>query len=250
MNDSEELRAARRILHSAMDKSLRERIKPYMKAKKITDDTFAEACVQQSEVLIEAYYRTTEQVVAPFICSFCSHEADSEARTDGLLSQWRGYGVDGGFAIEFQTAELERLMGQDRNSHNGYYITDVIYGESSEVFDVLKDDIAVVTDTAFRMLLCNMKLEKEEPDIEKSYFPFMRCATRFKHSGFREEQEVRIVHIRELKGTVLEGRAPYKPIEHRTHRGSWVPYVSLFSGTDAKTTRQANCSRPASAFRT
>lgn len=125
-------------------------------------------------------------------------------------------------------------MAQDPNTHNGYYMTQEIYGEKSADFSVLKDDIDVVTDTAFRRLLCNLQLEKDEPDIQKSYFPFMRCATRFKHSGFREEQEIRIVHIRELQSSVPEGRNPYRRVEFRSHRKSWVPYVSLFSAAGEK----------------
>jgi hypothetical protein len=234
MNDSEELRAARKILHHAMDAALRQRIKPYLKENKIQDPSFEEACIQQSDVLVNAYYQTTEKVVAPFICSFCSHEGDEQAKSDGLLSQWRGYGADGGFALEFEAAKLEELMGQDADSHNGYYMVAVIYGEASEKFELLKDDIKVVTNTAFEMLLCNLKLSKDEPNIDESYFPFMRCATCFKHSGFREEQEIRIVHIRQLQSGVPDGRKPYKIIEFRRHRGSWVPYVSLFSAATEK----------------
>lgn len=86
MNDSEELRAARRVLHSAMYESLRERIKPFVKKRQIEVGSFEEACLQQSDKLVEAYYRTTAEVVSPFICSFCSHEADKEAKVDGLAN--------------------------------------------------------------------------------------------------------------------------------------------------------------------
>jgi hypothetical protein len=216
-----------------MHESLRQRIKPYVKA--VNDDTLFEGlCIQQAEALVNAYYKTTEQVVVPFICSFCSHEDDEEAKVDGLLSQWRGYGPDGGFAVEFETSAIEQLMGRDSDSHNGYYMTDVIYGETSRDFDVLKEDITTVTDVAFRMLLSNMGLEEEEPDIEHSYFPFMRCATRLKHSGFREEQEIRIVHIRGVDPSVSDGRRPFKPFDFRSHRGSCVPYVRLFSHAELK----------------
>src|SRR5258706_1080187 len=36
------------------------------------------------------------------------HDAGSEESEHGLLSQWRGYGL-GGFAIEFDTDELDKL---------------------------------------------------------------------------------------------------------------------------------------------
>jgi hypothetical protein len=138
-----------------MQDLLRERIKPYLKAKDISKDAFEDACLQQSNVLVDGYYLSTDKTVAPFICSFCSHHGDDEAKVDGLLSQWRGYGRDGGFAIEFDTPELEALMrkASKHHSHSGYYMASVMYGDSSQDLGFLKQDIDVVTDTAFEMLL-------------------------------------------------------------------------------------------------
>jgi hypothetical protein len=50
-------------------------------------------------------------LVEPFIASFCSHTTDqSYEQENGLLSQWRGYGNDGGFCIVFDTAALLTLL--------------------------------------------------------------------------------------------------------------------------------------------
>jgi hypothetical protein len=236
MNDCAEMRSARSMLKLAMNDAVRERIKPFLKERKEDGAEFEEACIDQSEVLVDAYYMAAEKIVAAFISSFCSHEGDSEAKRDGLLSQWRGYGVDGGFAIELGFSELDALRVQDSSahSHNGYYITPVVYGDTSKDFPLLKEDIGIVTDVAFRVLLHNLKLGKDLPAIEKSYLPFMRCTTRFKHPGFREEQEIRVVYIRQQHSAVPEGRRPLKPIEFRKHRGGYVPYVQLFGETDQK----------------
>jgi hypothetical protein len=54
------------------------------------------------------YARIFENSLAePFIRSFCSHANDqSYEKENGLLSQWRGYGSDGGFCMVFDTAAL------------------------------------------------------------------------------------------------------------------------------------------------
>ncbi len=47
----------------------------------------------------------------PYICSFCNHAGDNEyERNNGLLSQWRGYGGEGRFALVFDTSGLDRLL--------------------------------------------------------------------------------------------------------------------------------------------
>ena len=50
----------------------------------------------------------------PFIASFCSHAADQVYERDhGLLSQWRGYGGDGGVSIVFDTSGLGDLLKKE-----------------------------------------------------------------------------------------------------------------------------------------
>ena len=58
------------------------------------------------------YAKIFENSIAePFIASFCSHANDqSYEQEHGLLSQWRGYGGDGGFCIVFDIAALVKLL--------------------------------------------------------------------------------------------------------------------------------------------
>lgn len=44
----------------------------------------------------------------PYVLSFCASTSE-RISAHGLLSQWRGYGKDGGYAIAFDTAGLEAL---------------------------------------------------------------------------------------------------------------------------------------------
>jgi hypothetical protein len=50
----------------------------------------------------------TRNMNEPYILSFCAPVSE-KVRIHGLLSQWRAYGQDGGFAIVFETVKLEKL---------------------------------------------------------------------------------------------------------------------------------------------
>lgn len=54
---------------------------------------------------------------APYITSFC-RAISPDAASDGLLSQWRGYGADGGYAIVFGTESLENLLSEESKRFN------------------------------------------------------------------------------------------------------------------------------------
>ena len=65
-----------------------------------------------------------------FIASFCAHTQPDVTR-HGLLSQWRGYGADGGIAIVLDTLGIEDMMRRDyeRFQFQLMYIADVIYDD-------------------------------------------------------------------------------------------------------------------------
>lgn len=50
-----------------------------------------------------------------YITSFCATN-DLWISQNGLLSQWRGYGLDGGYAIVFDRAEMGKLLDQNPRS--------------------------------------------------------------------------------------------------------------------------------------
>ncbi len=51
-------------------------------------------------------------IAEPYITSFCAAESGSE-HDHGLLSQWRGYGGDGGYVIGFHTLGIEKLLEKE-----------------------------------------------------------------------------------------------------------------------------------------
>lgn len=90
---------------------------------------------------VDALYKVTfgsdgrAKFYEPFIVSFCGHK-DSYERENGLLSQWRGYGQDAGYALVFDTKKLADLVSADAEIHHydSGNLGDVIYDGDEEGF--------------------------------------------------------------------------------------------------------------------
>jgi hypothetical protein len=64
-----------------------------------------------------------------FITSFCKH--NKAQSVDGLLSQWRGYGPDGGYAIAFDIRKLRQLvLKAKKECSKDYELADVNYSKN------------------------------------------------------------------------------------------------------------------------
>lgn len=171
----------------------------------------------------------------PFIASFCSHSGDrSYEQTHGLLSQWRGYGGDGGFCIVFDTAGLGGLLSQEwaANYWTHLNISAVEYATDDLDIRVTFSGIIGLFNTFVEGII-----EKDSPPpMEDAFAPFVSGATLFKHQGFKEEREVRIVAIpstRELRERQLSEYPnlrlpPVKDIGTRVINGRNRRYIALF----------------------
>jgi hypothetical protein len=150
--------------------------------------------------LVEGLYKITFQNNAsfsfaePFITSFCSHAADHlYEKEHGLLGQWRGYGGDGGFCIVFDTVKLAKLLGREFDSHYWLHlhISLVHYALSTaSIKDVFHKVIEVCG-----YFIAGILEGRAPPPMDDGFAPFVAGATLFKHHGFSEEREVRIVAI-------------------------------------------------------
>src|SRR5579872_1337162 len=83
----------------------------------------------QAEVLLRSMTTAANNISPRFVVSFCRHKEDSEKFEHGLLSQWRGYADRGGFALEFDEAELDSLIkSESEKFFYGMVVSrDVIY---------------------------------------------------------------------------------------------------------------------------
>jgi hypothetical protein len=62
-------------------------------------------------------------LAVPFIAPFCTHVNDqSYEKENGLLSQWRGYGKDGGFCIVFDTTAFVTILEAEFNAYNWIHL--------------------------------------------------------------------------------------------------------------------------------
>ena len=120
LNDSEEVFQIKPLLIQALARRWKEHLLESRKSNfalrlKITKrGGSGRAATDYAISAIDSLYRVSFEgnpgsvaYTTPFITSFCTHAGDSDyERHNGLLSQWRGYGRDSGFAIVFDTKSL------------------------------------------------------------------------------------------------------------------------------------------------
>jgi len=191
---------------------------------------------QISNALYTSTFQTTkygQPFAEPYIISFCTTH-NQEIATHGLLSQWRGYGMDGGYAIVFDTKRLATLLEEDHKHWRDFILqADAIYSSDSDdkIRGELGDDFDAIANSISRFLLSDGSADALEP----IYYALVKCASRYKHWGFHEEKEVRIVVIphskQVLQFTKPEWRATHeRPLGYFPRAGTPVPFINLFEG--------------------
>lgn len=168
-----------------------------------------------------------------YLTSFCIHE-DQDIYKDGLLSQWRGYAIDGGYAIEFDLEKL-KVLGPSKHfirSHV-YYPTKNSHELISDCIARLKEGMSFVLQFQLDVNLGNdpeamvshYKSTPEKSDkIDKNGRDYALCKALIKHPGFYEEHEYRFIILSAAK-------SDKKPkVECREQDGKIIPYIKLFDG--------------------
>lgn len=190
-----------------------------------------------------------DALAEPYIVSFCTAPKSDDpfhkrVRKHGLLSQWRGYGRDGGYALVFDTERLTKLVlediGKKWGSHLYLFIGDVVYSSDSDsrFLEEFNQNIDVIKEFYSNRL----RGIEDEGILEKYFYSLLQCACRYKHWGFREENEVRIVAIphaskneefREI--TKTEGiNVPEIARKHFLRSDALIPFIDLFEGVTSK----------------
>ena len=174
-----------------------------------------------------------------YVSSFCGFSESSYESQHGLLSQWRGYGGILGFCIVLDTSRASQLLKSEEASFVptfATYIADVVYSNEIERLETeFSQQIADLADYV-RDFLNATVYRAQTPTSFKAQIAFQQIATRYKHRGFSEEQEVRIVCSPMTKKEELN--APHvvaktngekaKPILYRESKSLSVPYIELF----------------------
>ena len=210
LNDYTEIMHLEEFLAEAVAKKLEE----YASFRCLTDHEFRdsmsrmgnirEACQHDAKNSVATLYDVTFRgrsidkdnevlpFVEPFITSFCSHSHDSTYESNnGLLSQWSRYSHDEGYAIVFDTETLEDRLRKEKEIHGYHYLSfnDVIYNDDKLNFvEIFSKEIEEVFNVSREFIF-----DTENVSPFQAFDPLIHAATRFKHRGFKEEREVRIV---------------------------------------------------------
>ena len=206
LNDTTEVTLFREPLLRAVTESFTEVIKSKQSASGYIQQAItANAGIHNfaarvAKDFVEGLYKVTFENVGsfsfaePFIASFCSHAADQlYEKEHGLLSQWRGYGGDGGYCIVFDTVKLSELLGREFDTYYWIYlhIAPVHYSLSTANVRYTFPTVMETCD----YFIDGMLDGRVPPPTEDAFAPFVAGATLFKHYAFSEEREVRIVAI-------------------------------------------------------
>jgi hypothetical protein len=196
-----------------------------------------------TEAVVDLMYKVTGDEI--YVTSFCGTHANPFVNEHGLLSQWRGYGKDGGFVIVFNAQALEDILMDEANKFDYAFgmLADIVYSDDEEKFkSELSPQLQDIAEYVGELFL-HMKVRKEEaPDATKVYPAFLSCISRYKHQGFKEENEVRIVAVpaiqnheyRQLAEQADHALKPDKERRFRERRGERIPHIELFNLAETK----------------
>jgi hypothetical protein len=194
----------------------------------------------ETNAVVNALYSATAKDI--YTASFSGTNSDPYINENGLLSQWRGYGRDGGIALVFDTKRMEELLLLESQTFEYSYLSiqDLVYSNDDAKFkSEFSDHLENISLFAKDLFISTMNgQEVNSSYAASSYMGIARCITSYKHRGFVEENEVRIVafpavqnrsHLDTLKkyGKQIVSE---KERMFRNRNGEDVPYLEIFKG--------------------
>lgn len=175
-----------------------------------------------------------------YILSFCA-ATDERIRLNGLLSQWRGYGKDGGYAIVFDTKGLQLLLDSEGKK---FLYQHARWGDV-HYYDGASDDLTVAeeireAEATLKACVFEFVRERRPENLEPIYEPLTMLSCLYKHWGFHEEKEVRVIAIPANTRVIEAERAaksekPVRLPKTFIRDGCPVPYIELFASEDPPT---------------
>jgi hypothetical protein len=237
VNDEEEIlgfydRILPRILRPVFQKYIEE-IKNFPELKKQQGSMqFELFCDEQFATFMSILKNIAPKLHDHYITSFSTTTEATEpwVSEHGLLSQWRAYGSDGGYALVFDTGPLDKILSEETTPYQEEIFSwvDVQYhlNENRRTVDPdtnqLIERLETAADKYFR--------SRTEDDASELSEPLTILSCLFKHRGFEEEREVRLVLS--LLGSEPESHPEFlsvlqHPVQTMVRRGEAVPFVEL-----------------------
>lgn len=164
-----------------------------------------------------------------YITCYCKPTSEEDFH-HGLLSQWRGYGADGGYALHFSRKKLVAAI-ETANKTDGlnYELKDVHY----TVENPMKTEVLSHTDAFVRAYMGHLDELSKPLDFSKNTMcnpiaglpggpleAFLDYLVHTKNKHFREERECRLSLIQ-----LVSTSAGSLPVQYFNRRGLLVPYT-------------------------
>lgn len=182
--------------------------------------------VRAAAELTSAVRTTTLTFNQPYLLSLCG-TSDPRVMRDGLLSQWRAYGRDGGYALVLDAKRLEdRLEAEAAAFHYQHgQIGNVYYHDEDGTSDTPEPEIREA-EASLRAGVLRYYQDPRPETLEDFYIAVTTLCCLYKHWSFHEEHEVRVVAIPAHASLVEETAkqaATRPPKQIKTFLRRWVP---------------------------
>lgn len=238
LNDGSEMDAVKPLLRSIFAREFEQEADALMKAgvlrRALIEEHGRRVFVDEAEKVISIAYGVTNKFMPVFIASLCRHDEGSDQAKDGLLSQWRGYGADGGCALEFDQQDLRAMVDKEAKRFACMHVSleDVEYRDHERALQ--KVQVNGLARAMLRRLAgdrSNATTSAIEEGMKGLQTVIGQVAPTLKHPAFAEENETRII----LPCMSPEAAKEYperkvKQVNFRFRDGFPVPYVQIFEG--------------------
>ena len=166
----------------------------------------------------------SEVLPHPYIFSF-SYPEHPLVASHGQMSQWHAYCHGAGYALVFDTSKFGELFYLEKAKWDESYsifVGDVVYShETVKMQEELGDYMEELAEG-----LRGAVVGEEVPDL---WHPFIYCACRYKHWGFYEEREVRLVGaVADERHPKLPADQPMKPTHEVVTGGRKIKTIRFF----------------------
>ncbi|RXH12343.1 DUF2971 domain-containing protein [Bradyrhizobium guangzhouense] len=245
LNDSTECRIIRDLLtpviETEIDATTRMLVQRGLLKKEVFEAHNGAFAIGEANNVLNVLFKAINGLAPFFITSFCMHAKGTVDFDNGLLSQWRGYGRSGGFAIEFNESGINELVSLELNkyAYDSIETRRVAYKDYGDKFDPA--EFKGLANAMIREVFASQGFDISplvgEPVVETYIRPFLKSAPFMKHFGFREENEYRIVapcyrtSVKKIATPeeLAIGNFNFKSMELRRRAdGTMIPYIELF----------------------
>lgn len=176
LNDFSEIKYGLQILKSTI--------------KELTESEFSsdtQYCTTLQLFLDTIFQHLTSSYNIYFTC-FCSK--------GNLLSQWRAYGKNSGFALEFSFEELSHLKASYTGKPLSTFLAKIVYDEKSqkEILRIILRNIKYAIDKGIlRNSFSTYEDERKNYVLEVLHYFLLAVIPQFKDNSFSEEEEWRLI---------------------------------------------------------